>query len=210
MLGTLIGTAVSLGSTIFGAAKSSAAERAARQREAEASAKNMAYYKRQYNEDYADTAAGQNIMRQAREYADRNWKKAQGAAAVGGGTDAATAQAKEAGNKVVSDTAASLASRDVQRKDSAMHAITAEQTNQAQREANALRTQGANVATAAQNMGNAVGAAVGAAADAKAQHTQAIIAQKNATAEAVRKAAKADTARIRNKVFGNVFGYQPT
>lgn len=172
MLGLEIaGLAASVGGSIFGAAKSSSAERAARRREASAHAKNEAYYKRQYNEDYADSGAGQALMRSAREYADRSWKRAQGAAAVGGGTEAGSAMAKESGNRVVSDTAGGLASRDVQRKDSALRGLVGEETRHAGEEAGAMRQQGANIASAASAMGNAVGGAldaVGGASDAAA------------------------------------------
>lgn len=155
-----IGGAISLGSTIFGASQSAKKEREAKAKEESAHNANMAYWKRKYNEDYSDTAAGQNMIRQAREYADRNWKKAHGASAVGGGTDVATAMAKEQGNKVVGNTLANMAANDTHRKDAAGAAMANERSNYAYKQAGQLRTEGANVAQAASAMGNAVGGAV--------------------------------------------------
>lgn len=112
----LIGAAVSVGSSVYGGIKSAQANRKAEAEMKAQNARNNAWYTRRYNEDYADTAAGQNLIRQAKDYANQNWKKAQGASAVGGGTDAATALAKEAGNKVVGDTLANISAQDTARK----------------------------------------------------------------------------------------------
>ena len=110
--------AASVASSLFGGAKSaSAAKKAEQEQKARENAEN-AWYQRRYNENYADTAAGKAMINEAKEYARENWKKASGAAAVTGGTDAATAQAKEAGNKMVADTVRNMAAQDTARKDS--------------------------------------------------------------------------------------------
>lgn len=116
-IGTAIGAGLSVASSVIGGIASAKATKRAEDEAKAQNARNNAWYTRRYNEDYLDTAAGQNLMRQAKEYADRNWKRQQGAQAVGGGTDAATAMAKEAGNKMIGDTVANIASADVQRKD---------------------------------------------------------------------------------------------
>lgn len=156
-VGAAIGAAVSIGSTLFGASQSAKKEREAKAKEEAAHNSNMAYWKRKYNEDYSDTAAGQNMIRRAKEYADSNWKKAQGASAVGGGTDAATAMAKESGNRMVGNTLANMAANDTHRKDQAGAAMANETSRYAGQQASQLRTEGANVAQAASAMGNAVG-----------------------------------------------------
>lgn len=150
-----VGAAIGLGSTIFGGIQSSKAEKRAREREEKAYNSQQAYWKRKYNEDYSDTAAGRNMLRRAKEFADANWKKSQGAAAVGGASDASVAMAKEQGNKVYSDTMASLASADVQRKDSAAMGIMNSEASYAQAQANQARQQGANIANVASGLSNA-------------------------------------------------------
>ena len=107
----------SLASSIWGGVQSSKAQKAAEQRLANEKADNEAWYRRRYNENYSDTAAGQNMIRIAKDYAKDVWKKAAGAAAVGGGTDADVAEAKESGNKMVGNTIAQMAATDTSRKD---------------------------------------------------------------------------------------------
>ena len=118
MWGAIAGAALSLGSSIFGGMKAAKAERRARRERQQREREEQAWYDRRYNEDYLDTAAGQNLIRQANDYADKQWRKAEGAKAVGGGTDAATAMAKESANKMVGNAVANIAASDTARKDS--------------------------------------------------------------------------------------------
>ncbi|MBQ9232346.1 MAG: hypothetical protein IJ190_14365 [Prevotella sp.] len=111
-----IGAGLGLASSLIGGAKASSAARAAERRQRAQEARENAWYARRYNEDYVDTAAGQNLVRRAKEYAKENWRKAAGAQAVAGVTDAATQMAKDAGNKMVGDTIANIAATDQQRK----------------------------------------------------------------------------------------------
>lgn len=116
ILGTLIGAGLSVASSVIGGIKSAQQNKKAEQEMKANHARQNAWYNRRYNEDYLDTAAGQSLMTRAKEYADQNWKRQQGAAAIGGGTDASTAMAKEAGNKMMADTMSNIASADVHRK----------------------------------------------------------------------------------------------
>ena len=115
-IATAIGAGVGLASSLFGGAKASKAARDAERRQREMEAQEDAWYKRRYNEDYLDTAAGQNLVRRAKEFARENWRKAAGAQAVSGGTDAASAMAKEQGNKMIGDTMANISASDTERK----------------------------------------------------------------------------------------------
>lgn len=113
------GLALGAASSILGGVSSVAAARRAEQLRKEQDARNAAWFARKYNESYIDTAAGRNAIRQATDYARTMTKRAEGAAAVAGGTDAATAQAKESANKMVGDTIGQLAAQDTARKESA-------------------------------------------------------------------------------------------
>lgn len=115
-IATAIGAGVGVLSSILGGASASRAAKAAERRQRAMEAKEQAWYNRRYNEDYSDTAAGQNLIRRAKDYAKEQWKKAAGAQAVAGGTDAATQMAKDSGNKMVGDTIANIASTDQERK----------------------------------------------------------------------------------------------
>ena len=146
--------AAGVAGSLFGGIKSgSAARKALREQKARENKEN-AWYQRRYNENYADTAAGRALINEAKEYARENWKKADGAAAVTGGTDAAVAQAKEAGNKMVADTVRNLATQDTARKDAADDMHMKMQDNYS-KERIALEQQRAdNIANTAANMSN--------------------------------------------------------
>ena len=146
--------AASVASSLFGGAKSAAAAKKAEQEQKARENAENAWYQRRYNENYADTAAGKAMINEAKEYARENWKKASGAAAVTGGTDAATAQAKEAGNKMVADTVRNMAAQDTARKDSVDAQHMKMQDNFAQ-ERIALQQQRAdNIANTASGVSN--------------------------------------------------------
>lgn len=108
--------ALSAGTSAAGGLLSrSAAKKAARQVKYRRNAEK-AWYDKEYNTDYIDTKAGQNLMRRAQEVQDKYVRRAEGAAAVGGGTDASVALAKENANKAVGDTIANVAAQDTARK----------------------------------------------------------------------------------------------
>ena len=113
------GLALGAASSILGGVSSAAAAKRAEQLRRGQDARNAAWFARKYNESYIDTAVGRNAIRQATDYARTMTKRAEGAAAVTGGTDAATAQAKESANKMVGDTIGQLAAQDTARKESA-------------------------------------------------------------------------------------------
>ena len=153
---TAIGAALAVGSSLWGGHEASKAARKANKMIASEKAENDAWYRRRYNQSYADTAAGQDMLRHAREYADKNWKRAQGASKVAGATDESAAMAKDAGNKVVADTLSGMAARDTQRKDAvdAQHRSTQHQLTQQQIGVEQQRA--AQITNAAQNASNAL------------------------------------------------------
>lgn len=109
--------AASLVSSLLGGAASSKAAKEAQEAQKKANMDERATLLRRRHEDYLDTAAGQNLVRKARELADRDIKRTRGAAAMGGGTDASVALAKQGANKVVSDAVAEIGARDTSRKE---------------------------------------------------------------------------------------------
>lgn len=150
------GLALGVGSSILGGLSSANAAKRAEQLRREQDARNNAWFNRKYNESYIDTAAGRNAIRQAQDYAKTMTKRAEGAAAVTGGTDAAVAQAKESANKMIGDTIGNLAAQDTARKESAeathlqqQAQSTAQQMQNQQMKANAI-------AQAAQGASNAL------------------------------------------------------
>lgn len=109
--------AASVASSIIGGAKSASAARKAQEEQRREKAKEDALIRRKRNEAYVDTAAGQRLLTNAREAAREIWKREYGRMLVGGGTDAATAMAKEQGNKIIGNTLSSAAANDTARQD---------------------------------------------------------------------------------------------
>lgn len=164
--------ALGVGSSILGGLSSAAAARRAEQLRQEQDARNDAWFARRYNESYIDTAAGRNSIRQATDYARTMTQRAEGAAAVTGGTDAAVAQAKEGANKMIGDTIGNLAAQDTARKDIAEAAhlqlqaqSTAMQMQTQQAKANAIAQAASGASNAliagAQMLGNVPSSNIG-------------------------------------------------
>ena len=148
--------ALGIGSSLFGANKAKKAARRAQAENQYRTNAEKAWYDKNYNTDYLDTKAGQNLMRRAKEVQDEYIRKADGAAAVGGGTAASVAQAKESANKAMGDTIANIAAQDTSRKQHVEDAHLAN-TQQLSRERQQIEQQKAQATSdAAQNASNAL------------------------------------------------------
>ena len=148
--------ALGIGSSLFGANKAKKAARRAQAENQYRTSAEKAWYDKNYNTDYLDTKAGQNLMRRAQEVQDEYIRKADGAAAVGGGTAASVAQAKESANKAMGDTIANIAAQDTSRKQHVEDAHLAN-TQQLSRERQQIEQQKAQATSdAAQNASNAL------------------------------------------------------
>lgn len=148
--------ALGIGSSLFGANKAKKAARRAQAENQYRTNAEKAWYDKNYNTDYLDTKAGQNLMRRAQEVQDEYIRKADGAAAVGGGTAASVAQAKESANKAMGDTIANIAAQDTSRKQHIEDAHL-QNTQQLSRERQQIEQQKAQATSdAAQNASNAL------------------------------------------------------
>ena len=146
----------SVASSLFGANKAKKAARKAQAENTYRTNAEKAWYDKEYNTDYLDTKAGQNLMRRAKEVQDDYVRKADGAAAVGGGTAASVAMAKEQANKAMGDTIANVAAQDTARKQQVEDAHL-QNVQQLSRERQQIETDKANATSqAAQNMSNAL------------------------------------------------------
>lgn len=148
--------ALGIGSSLFGANKAKKAARRAQAENQYRTNAEKAWYDKNYNTDYLDTKAGSNLLRRAQEVQDEYIRKADGAAAVGGGTAASVAQAKESANKAMGDTIANIAAQDTSRKQHVEDAHLAN-TQKLSRERQQIEQQKAqNTSDAAQNASNAL------------------------------------------------------
>lgn len=116
-IGALIGAGISIAGGIISSQK---AKKAKKRQQAELDAQkssNENWYNRRYNEDYTQTATAQALLTKARQYADDTYKRAAGAAKVGGASTESAALAKQAGDKVISDVMGNIAAQGDARKD---------------------------------------------------------------------------------------------
>ena len=148
--------ALGAGMSILGGLSSANAAKRAEKLRKEQDAKNAAWFNRKYNESYIDTAAGRNAIRQAIDYGKRQTQRAEGAAAVTGGTDAAVAQAKEGANKMVGDTIGQLAAQDTARKEQAEATYLRQQEQSTAQQMANQQAKAAGIAQAAQGASNAM------------------------------------------------------
>ena len=148
--------ALGAGMSILGGLSSANAAKRAEKLRQEQDAKNAAWFNRKYNESYIDTAAGRNAIRQAIDYGKRQTQRAEGAAAVTGGTDAAVAQAKEGANKMVGDTIGNLAAQDTARKEQAEATYLRQQEQSTAKQMANQQAKAAGIAKAAQGASNAM------------------------------------------------------
>ena len=159
-----LGAAAGIATSLIGGSQASKAAKEAEKRQRRQEAQEEAWYNRRYNEDYIDTKAGQNLVRRAKDFAKENWKKASGAQAVAGGTAAATAMAKEAGNKMMGDTIANIGANDENRKMQADNLHRQAQNQFAQMDMAREMQRAQNITNAAQGASNAL-MSVGSAVD---------------------------------------------
>lgn len=146
----------SVASSLIGGASARKAAKKAQAENTYRSNAEKAWYDKEYNTDYLDTKAGQNLMRKAQEVQDNYVRKADGAAAVGGGTAASVAQAKESANKAMGETIANVAAQDTSRKQQVSDQHHSN-LNQLSRERQQIAENTAqNTSNAAQNMSNAL------------------------------------------------------
>ena len=162
--------AASIASAVYGGVQSSKANKKAQQQVDAERAANQAERRRRMNEDYIDTAAGQNLIRMARDEANKIWKREQGAAAVNGSTESAKQMAKDAGNQMMGNAIANIAANDTTRKDSidasyrAQDRALAQQQIGLQQQAAAIKAQAASqISSSLMNAaGQYLGASMGA------------------------------------------------
>lgn len=148
--------ALGVAGSIFGAAKARQAEKKRAEALRRKETNEKAWYDKAYNTDYLDTKAGQNLLRRAQEVQDNYIRKADGAAAIGGGTAASSAMAKEAANRTMGNTIANIGAQDTARKQQIEDLHNQNQMSIEDQKANLAHESAMNTTNAAQNMSNAM------------------------------------------------------
>lgn len=156
-IGAGIGAIGSIGSAIIGGSKASKAANQANKLIEQQQKDNQAWFDRRYNEDYSQTAEAQNLMNYAREQAEKQFRRAEGAAAVTGATDESVARAKQSANEMLSETASNIAAQGTARKDAIEQQYLNTKNSLTQQQVANLQQKAQNISQAAGQASSAFG-----------------------------------------------------
>ena len=156
-IGAGLGIAGSIGSAIFGGSAASKAAKQANKLIQQQQRDNQAWYDRRYNEDYSQTAEAQNLMNYAREQAEKQFRRAEGAAAVTGATEESVARAKRDANEMLSQTASNIAAQGTARKDAIEQQYLNTKNGLTQQQVQNLQQKAQNISAAAGQASSAFG-----------------------------------------------------
>ena len=109
MVGSIIGAAAQVGSSIYGAIKSSQANKRAEKLLQNQRDENQKWYDQKMAEDYTQRTDVQNVLRKQRELLQEQYQRARATNLVAGGTDESLALQQAAANDAMGDTMADIA-----------------------------------------------------------------------------------------------------
>lgn len=167
MVGAAIGTAAQVGASIYGAIKSSQANKKAMDILKAQKDENKKWYEERMGEDYLQRADVQNVLRKQRELLGEQYKRARATNVVAGGTDESLAMQQQAANEIMGDTMGNIAAQAESYKEGVENQYRSTDAALAQQEMGIHQTQAQTIATAAGQVGKAVnGLVTGAGMDA--------------------------------------------
>ncbi len=156
MVGTIIGTAAAIGSSIYGAIKSSQANKKAEQLLQNQRDKNQKWYDQKMAEDYTQRSDVQNVLRKQRELLQEQYKRARATNIVAGGTDESLALQQAAANEAMGNTMADIAANASSYKEGVEEKYRANEAAFDQQEIANEQNRAQAIATAAGQVGSAV------------------------------------------------------
>lgn len=170
MVGQIIGAAAQIGSSIFGAIKSSQANKRATEMIQNQRAENKKWYDQKMAEDYMQRSDIQNVLRKQRELLNEQYQRARATNIVAGGTDESLALQQQAANEAMGDTMADIAANASAYKDSVEQQYRAQDAAINQQMIGVEQGNAQAIAQAAGQIGSAVGGLMaGAVGGAKAK-----------------------------------------
>lgn len=164
-IGAGLGIAGSIGSAIIGGSAASKAARQANRLIEQQQKDNQAWFDRRYHEDYSQTAEAQNLMNYARQEAEKQFRRAEGAAAVAGATDESVAMAKREANEMLSKTASNIAAQGTARKDAIEQQYLNTKNSLTQQQVANLQQKAQSISAAAGQASSAFGSLLGPSLD---------------------------------------------
>lgn len=156
MVGTLIGAAAQVGSSIYGAIKSSQANKKAESLLQNQRDENQKWYDRKMAEDYTQRSDVQSVLQKQRDLLSEQYKRARAANIVGGGTDESLALQQQAANETMGDTMQSIAAQADTYKEGIENQFRAQDAALNQQQIANEQAKAQSIATAAGQVGSAV------------------------------------------------------
>lgn len=160
MLGTVIGTALQVGKSIYGAIKSSQANKRAEQLIKTQRDENRKWYEQKMAEDYTQRADVQNVLRKQKELFYDQYKRSRATNLVAGGTDESLALQQAQANEAMGETMADVAAQSTTYKEGIENQYRAQDAALNQQMVAIEQKRADEIAKAAGQAGQAVGGLV--------------------------------------------------
>lgn len=156
MVGQILATAAQVGSAIYGAIKSSQANKRAEAMLQNQRDENRKWYDQKMAEDYMQRSDVQNVLRKQRELLNEQYQRARATNIVAGGTDESLALQQQAANEAMGDTMADIAANAADYKDSIENQYRAQDATLNQQQIGVEQAKAQSIALAAGQVGSAV------------------------------------------------------
>ena len=156
MVGAIIGTAAQVGSSIYGAIKSSQANKRAEDLLRNKRDENRKWYEERMAQDYTQRADVQNVLRKQRELFQEQYNRARATNVVAGGTDESLALQQAGANETMGETMADVAANAADYKDAVEEQYRAKDAALDQQQIAMEQNKAQQIANAAGQMGSAV------------------------------------------------------
>lgn len=156
MVGAIVGAAAQVGSSIYGAIKSSQANQRAMDLLKARKDENKKWYEDKMAEDYMQRPDVQNALRKHKDLLGEQLKRNRATNIVAGGTDESLALGQQAAMESLGETTANIAAQSADYKEAAENQYRATDAALAQQEMGIHQTQAQAIANAAGQMGKAV------------------------------------------------------
>lgn len=160
MVGAIIGGLVQAGSSIYGAIKSSQANKKAMELLQNQRDENRKWYEQRMAEDYTKRADVQNVLRKQKELLQEQYQRARATNVVAGGTDESLALQRQAANQTMGDTMADIAAQAEEYKEGIEQQYRTQDAALNQQQIGIEQAKAQSIANAAGQVGSAVGGLV--------------------------------------------------
>lgn len=166
MVGAIVGAAAQVGSSIYGAIKSSQASKRAMDLLKARKEENRKWYEEKMAEDYMQRPDVQNALRKHKDLLGEQLKRSRATNIVAGGTDESLALGQQAAMESLGETTANIAAQSADYKEAVENQYRTTDAALDQQEMGIHQQQAQSIANAAGQVGKAVGGLVTGGMDA--------------------------------------------